>query len=278
VSLYRDFQVISGLDATLTLYIRGDGAGTGGIVRVQCLESGHFLTSTGDWQASSADLFTVSAATFTLSSVAFDVEAEAVVRSTTATLRVTLYVDSFSATAYYDTFVLRNAANIINIPRPVFINHVNLLDTTQDPDHETPLDPLTDDGWAAIAQKDLTSMRPSAWYYNPTFPYGTLSLWPVPTGAGLQGVIYVPTQVSTFTSLETAVSLPPGYERMIVKNLALELLPSYGREPSPALVMQAAASMATVKRANHRLSDMSFDSGALIGNSRAGAWDIRSGP
>jgi hypothetical protein len=164
----------------------------------------------------------------------------------------------------------------INVPRPVFINEVRLVDTTPTPDMETPLQPLTDDGYAALPQKALTATRPYSWWYNPTVPTGTLHLFPIPTDSGLQGALYAPQPVQRFTSLSTAVSLPPGYERMLVKMLAVELGPSYEKPPDAALVRQAMEAQAAVKRSNRKTMDLSFPPDSLIGG--GGWWDIRTGP
>jgi hypothetical protein len=156
----------------------------------------------------------------------------------------------------------------------VYLDHVNLIDTSTDPDSETTLTPLTDDAWAAITQKAATSTQPSNWYYNPTFPLGTLSLWPIPSSATLQGALYAPQHVSEFTSLDEVISLPPGYRRMLIKNLARDLAPSYDRPVHPELKEEAIESKATVKRNNLRLMDLSFDA-AVLGNSTA--FDIYTG-
>jgi hypothetical protein len=163
----------------------------------------------------------------------------------------------------------------INIARPVFIDHINLVDTAPAPDLETPLTKLTDETYAAIAQKALTSALPTSWYYNPTFPLGTLTLWPVPTQSGLQLALYVPTAVTEFTATSDSVSLPPGYKRMLVKSLAVELLPSYGRQPDPLLLRQAASAEGVVKRSNARLVELQFE--GVIQDSGSG-YDIRVGP
>jgi hypothetical protein len=168
----------------------------------------------------------------------------------------------------------------VAVARPVYIDHVNLVDTGTDPDLETPLGSFTDDAWAGLAQKALTAARPSATYYNPTFPLGTLSLWPVPTDSSLQGALYAPQAVAEFASLDTVISLPPGYRRMLVTNLAVELAPSFERPASQDLLKHAAESKGVVKRANKRLSDLSIDPGALgqAAGRRRGAWDINRGP
>jgi hypothetical protein len=162
--------------------------------------------------------------------------------------------------------------------RPQFIDHVTYQDTDLDPVQEYPMQPLTDDAWAAIPQKDLTNTIPTSWYYNPTYPNGTIYLWPVPTSTSLEGVIYAPTAITQFSTLTENVSLPPGYPRMLVSNLALELCPDYQITPHPALIDQARDSKAAVKRANKRPMDMSFDGGALVQGSTALTYDIRIGP
>jgi len=159
-----------------------------------------------------------------------------------------------------------------NVARPVFVDHVRLLDTAVSPTLESGLVPFTDDAWALVTQKALTSTEPTNYYYNPTFPLGTLTLWPVPTGTTLTGVLYAPQQVAELANLNTAISLPPGYRRMLVKNLALEMSPSYERPSSVDLRVQAAESKMVVKQANVRLMDMTLDP-AYLGTS-SGRYNI----
>jgi hypothetical protein len=141
----------------------------------------------------------------------------------------------------------------VAIDWPVYVDHVNWIDTATDPDQEYPLHEMTDDEYAGIFAKALTSALPSSWYYNPTYPLGTLTLWPTPTGSGLEFAMYTPTPVAEFAATSDSVALPPGYRRMLIKNLAVELMPSYLRDPNPILLRQAQESLAQVKRSNHRL-------------------------
>lgn len=165
----------------------------------------------------------------------------------------------------------------VNIARPVFLDDqaVRYQDTSLSPTTEYKLKKLTEHGWQQVPLKTQESDQPSWWYYNPTFANATLDLWPVPTSSTLEGVIYHPTAVSEFAALTTAVSLPPGYRRMIVKNLAMELAPSYGQAVNPLLMTQARESKARVKEANTELNEMDFEHAAQIGNDRAIGYDIR---
>lgn len=172
------------------------------------------------------------------------------------------------------------ASQTVNRARPVFVNHVNYIDTSQTPDLEYQLQPLTDDAYASIPQKDLESVFPTTYYYNPTFPYGVITFWPVPTSTTLQGVLYAPTAVTEFAAIGTSLSLPPGYKRMLETNLAMELLQYFPERGMPVGLDRAAAdAKAAVKRANIRLMDLSVDAAALIqGRSRTYWYSIFSGP
>jgi len=165
----------------------------------------------------------------------------------------------------------------VNIVRPNFLDRVGYIDTAQSPDLERILPRHTEASYAGIEQKEDDSTYPTSWYYNPTFTssLGTLDFFPVPTGSTLEGVLYSPTAIATLAGTDT-VTLPPGYEQMIVKTLALELVPSYGKQPHPMLVQQAQDAMAVVKRSNERMRDLRIDSGALIGAGAHG-YDIREG-
>lgn len=170
----------------------------------------------------------------------------------------------------------------VNISRPVSatqIRHVHYQDTSPDPDQEYRMAPLSEDQYAMVPQKALTATLPSQWYYSPTYPLGTLYLLPIPTSSTLQGVIYHHSPVPVFSALSDTVTLPPVYERMIVKNLALELAPSFKKQPNPALVAQAAESLAVLKRENFRLEDLEIDVAALMPDAgKRLRYSIRVGP
>lgn len=166
----------------------------------------------------------------------------------------------------------------VNIPRPTFVQDIHYLRTDLTPVLEQTMEPLTEDAFAQLRQKGYSSPFPTRWYYNPTFPNATLTLWPVPTDGSLQGVIYAPTAVARFATIHDTVSLPPGYERMMVSNLALEMAPAFEVQPNPALVASARDSLAAVKRKNVRPFELYFEPSALIDGATAHGYDILIGP
>lgn len=161
--------------------------------------------------------------------------------------------------AAYAAYYLVGTGQTVNVARPMYLDHVNYYDSSVSPTTEIALERMTLDGWAANPQKALTANAPTNWYYEPDYPYGRLIFWPIPTTSTLYGVVYHPKAVSEYASLGTAVALPPGYRRMMVKNLALEMAPSYSRRLPPELVMQADDAVRVVKRSNHQVRDLGFE-------------------
>lgn len=161
---------------------------------------------------------------------------------------------------------------VINCARPtgpMDITNIGFQDTSVSPTIEYNLGPvLTEDAYAGIAQKALTSVYPQAAYYNPTWTggLGLIYLWPLPTSTTLQGVIYTPVPVAEFANTAVTISLPPGYRRFLRTGLAKELSSAFDAPLTAEQQQAAMESKADIKRANQRLTDMSSGvSGMLFG-------------
>jgi hypothetical protein len=86
--------------------------------------------------------------------------------------------------------------------------------------------------------------------------------------------LYAVSQVTKYTSLDTTVALPSGYEDMIVTNLAVRCAPTWETAVHQDLRDAAAASKTVVKRTNRRSSLLKFEAGALVNN--PGLYDIKT--
>jgi len=140
------------------------------------------------------------------------------------------------------------------IPFPAYLDAISLIDTTISPTYERPLSVFSEASWAALPQKGLTAAEPHSVYYTPTFPLGALSVYPVPTSTTLQLAVYAPgSPLISVASLDTVISVPPGWARMLVSNLAVELAEEYGKPVTPTLLERATESKAAVKRSNTRI-------------------------
>lgn len=74
--------------------------------------------------------------------------------------------------------------------------------------------------------------------YQPTFPYGTVYVYPAP-GSNYTAHIFSDLILTDYPLITSAYSLPQGYKRALIKLLALELAPIFGKTPSPQLISQA---------------------------------------
>ena len=105
--------------------------------------------------------------------------------------------------------------------------------------------------WDAIPDKTTTSDVPQKVFYNATMATGTLQVWPVPTAAHvLHLTLWEP--IATLAAVGTSISLPPGYERALAYNLAIDIAPEYEREPKASVIHIAKDSKAQIKRINSK--------------------------
>lgn len=101
-----------------------------------------------------------------------------------------------------------------------------------------------------IYDKTVTSSYPEMLMYDTSYPLGTLYAWPVPDQSlTLYLNQWNPLQV--FETLTETLALPPGYRRMIVFNLAVELEAETGLPCPKKAVGIAASSLRAVKRNNN---------------------------
>lgn len=163
-------------------------------------------------------------------------------------LVVYAYVDtSFAMVAADASYTVGPSGNFALTPRPVKLE--NVFVRANDVDYQVEL--VTSEQWYAISDKTVDTDVPSKAYYEPTLTTGTLQVWPVPNSTHSLHIITW-TAISTLALLSTALALPQGYERALSYNLAVDLAPELGVEPSLTVVTMARDSKATIMRANHR--------------------------
>lgn len=137
-----------------------------------------------------------------------------------------------------------------NTPRPVRIERASLIDVTVAPTLEVPMQVLNTDQYQEIALKGTTSTWPRWLYYDRAYPLGHVVLWPVPTLAN-QIALYLWHQLSQIPLTSTVVDLAPGYRRCVMYNLAVELAPDFGVQPSSLVLDMADQSKHQIKVMNY---------------------------
>ena len=101
-----------------------------------------------------------------------------------------------------------------------------------------------------IAVKTVTSTYPQVMWINMTYPNIELYVYPVPTRA-LEFHIVSVDELSTPANLATDLAFPPGYLRAFRYNLACEIAPEFGVEPSRQVQRIAMTSKRNLKRINN---------------------------
>lgn len=160
---------------------------------------------------------------------------------------------------------------VINVTRPNDIKQAYIRDSIG---NNFLMTILPRDQWNQIGNRSslMTSQIPDTMFYDPQYPLGVINIFPTPL---LNYTCYFDStqdQVD-FSSLTQALSMPPGYERAMVLNLALELMsagfPCLLDEKALArLINNASDSKANVKRTNIKEVVAEYDD-AIVGHSYA---------
>ena len=133
----------------------------------------------------------------------------------------------------------------INQTRPVKIDSAFITENSID----YPVMIVSKGSYDAIPDKTTQSNIVDLLYYEPAYPTGNIKLYPTPNTANVLTVsVWEP--ISTLATAATSVSLPPGYERALTYNLAVDIAPEFQQQVPQAVVEIAVNSLAALKRVN----------------------------
>ena len=117
-----------------------------------------------------------------------------------------------------------------------------------------------------IPIKAQPGILPEVVLLNESYPLAQMTFWPVPNQA-LNFTYSTNSLLTQPATLQTVLSLPPGYYRAMRLNLTVELAGRYGRQLSPVTLRMAATSLGDVRRLNKRTPIARFDEALLQGGS-----------
>ena len=157
---------------------------------------------------------------------------------------------SFSLVANTQSYTI-GSGGVINVTRPIDITQAFVRDSNGQ-DHGLTI--VSREIWNNIGLKTNTSEYPHTMFYDSTYPLGVIYVFPVPTSALTVFYDSVLNQVTASTGT-VSISMPPGYERTFVSNLALELMANgfpclLNEVQLAALIKTASEGKANIKRAN----------------------------
>jgi len=101
-----------------------------------------------------------------------------------------------------------------------------------------------------IAVKSVTSTFPQVMWINTNYPNIDMHVYPVPTKV-LEWHFISAAQLTQPATIATPLYFPPGYMRAFRYNLACEIAPEFGVEPSGTVGRIAIASKRNLKRINN---------------------------
>lgn len=159
-----------------------------------------------------------------------------------------------------------------NTTRPTKIVQAWIRDSDS---QDSPVQIISAGAYNRIVSKTSDGTYPMYLYYDAAFSssLGTIFLWPEPS-ASLTLYISSWKQLQTFALISTTVVLPPGYQRAIEFNLAIELAGGFTEVP-PAVAKVARESKAALKSLNSPDVFMQMDAGIAPGRDRG---NIFTGP
>lgn len=135
----------------------------------------------------------------------------------------------------------------LNTTRPQEIFHATLTENG----NTWPVEIMNTAQWMDIITKGDTSSIPYWIYYESNYPLGTIYIYPKPSAANTLNISSWK-QIGDF-SLGDSISLPDGYERAIIANLAKELWPMYPSESVFGVINDMAKStLSALKRINSK--------------------------
>lgn len=162
------------------------------------------------------------------------------------------------------------AGDTFNTTRPTKIERAFIRTTSGSDTSDTPLDIIPNNRYQEIYSKNIEG-NPIYLNYLPLYPNGKLYLWPAPGETSKIGLSQWK-QLIQIDGLSEEIELPVGYETAITYNLAVEMAPEFGKNPSIIVMSKAIETKDILKTINTENYKLTCDSSLI----RRGKFDILS--
>ena len=197
-------------------------------------------------------------------------------------------------------FINGQSFNPIQATRPVRIEYCDVILNTFSPVVRQPVEILEDDkDWERIRVQNIPTAIPLKLYYDKSAnpdghggAFGLLYLWPGPQ-ASYQIELMQWEPLQQFPSLVASITVPPGYQRLIQKQLAVEIAPlarmyaklhphdeslkDYDPEMLMMVKQQAAEAKRDVEGQNAPAARTIIGTAWFGGSGRPGSWSYGTG-
>lgn len=152
-------------------------------------------------------------------------------------------LESLTLSTSAQSYTIGSGATL-NTTRPVKIVSGSIRSGNLDYDVEF----ISETEFESITLKSVSGGTPYYATYNNAYPTGTLRFYPMPTAGDVLRLLSEK-PLTEFAALGTTVDLPPGTKKALRFNLALDLAPEYGIEPSKLVVKGAMESLGAIRLA-----------------------------
>lgn len=166
-------------------------------------------------------------------------------------------LESFTLAGGTSSYTI-GSGQTFNTARPLKIISAYLRNSTID----TNIAIVPDEVFANITNK-TTQGIPELLNFDNGYPTATIKLWPVPSSA--YSLFLSSEKELTSLTLAGAVSLPAGWKRALIYNLAMELAPEYGQPVDEVILKHANESKRNIKATIMRNRSMDVNATPSIG-------------
>lgn len=158
--------------------------------------------------------------------------------------------------------------------RPVYLEVATYKQLSSTPPSDLVMRIISGDEWATIVTKEITSSIPNTIYMDEAWPLANVYLWPFPSLDSTITLTYWQPLNDALT-LDTELSMPPGYARALRYDLACNLAPEYGKSIPTDLLAVVTEVRAAMTIANTRPNRMVYPYEAQ-GATHGGGYEIYS--
>lgn len=178
-----------------------------------------------------------------------------------------LIEESFSLTSSDGTYTIGPGGDF-STARPLSIESAFIRDSSS---NDSPVEVIDKQQYNLIALKTTATTTPGYLFYEPNIPKGTIYLYPEP---GSSQTLHISSwkPLQKFGGIDVPLQLPPGYQRMIEFNFAIDVAGGF-TNVSDEVAKVARESKALVMGFNAPASVLRMDAG-IAGRRR---WDINTG-
>lgn len=164
------------------------------------------------------------------------------------------YVDTLTMTpnvASYSSALLASGQRPAAKPLACNVRYSQVGSTTVD----QPVEVIGEKVYQDLVLKNTPGIPTRVWC-NMTEPQATFTFWPVPYAAFVARFSVWGYLGGGVITLDTSLTLPPGYRALIVNSLAVQVCLDFGKEINPSIEAKARELVAKVKRSNTEPREM----------------------